>query len=134
MLFLIESIQAIPGNRHFQGQVEYGTLLNFYFGKRLHYIGQFFLYGALQSNVIQSIVLISQASDSIFVEAFQKTCGLSYSFQWVCKTELVPNHPSPFNGQGMLFTLGYLCTLVLALPLGLSGMDNSITVTLSNLI
>jgi hypothetical protein len=59
-LFIIEAMQAIPGNRYFQGTVEFSTLINFYFGPVLHVIGQFFLYGALQSQAMQNIVLSAQ--------------------------------------------------------------------------
>ena len=59
-MFLIESMQAIPGNKHFQGEVEFSTLINFFFGKRLHLIGQFVLYAAIQSNAIQCLVLSAQ--------------------------------------------------------------------------
>ena len=48
------------GNKHFQGTVEFGTLINFYLGKYPHLFGQLLLYGALQSNAIQSIVISSQ--------------------------------------------------------------------------
>jgi hypothetical protein len=80
MLFLIESMQAIPGNAHFQGHVEFSTLINvrrnspqFYFGSSAHIAGQFVLYGALQSISIQSIVLISQSVDSLLVDICGKT-------------------------------------------------------------
>jgi hypothetical protein len=62
ILFIIEAMQAIPGNKHFQGNVEYATLINFYFKQKEHVIGQIMLYGALQSNAIQSIILSSQVS------------------------------------------------------------------------
>lgn len=60
VLLIIEAMQSIPGNKHFQGTVEFGTLINFYFGKYPHLFGQLLLYGALQSNAIQSIVLSAQ--------------------------------------------------------------------------
>jgi hypothetical protein len=81
-------MQAIPGNKHFQGDVEYATMINFYFGPVAHIVGQFVLYGALQSNAIQvlffsvhkkGIVLSAQAIDNMFVDIFGKTCGLVVS-------------------------------------------------------
>ena len=62
VLLIVEAMQAIPGNKHFQGTVEFGTLINFYFGKVTHLFGQLLLYGALQSNAIQSIVISAQVS------------------------------------------------------------------------
>ncbi|KAH9271662.1 hypothetical protein BASA83_006030 [Batrachochytrium salamandrivorans] len=67
MLFLVEAIKVIPGNSNFQGDVEYGTIINFYFGKNLHFAAQLILYGALQSNAIQCIVLTAQATDNLLV-------------------------------------------------------------------
>ena len=59
-LLIIEAMQAVPGNKHFQGTVEFGTLINFYFGKIPHLFGQFLFYGAIQSIAIQSIVISAQ--------------------------------------------------------------------------
>ena len=66
-LFLIEAIQAIPGNKYFQGEIEFATLINFYFGPQLHFIGQLLLYAALQANSIQCLVLTAEVTDSLLV-------------------------------------------------------------------
>nr|KAJ3418034.1 hypothetical protein HK105_000450 [Polyrhizophydium stewartii] len=114
-LFIIEAMQAIPGNRHFQacrgppaarpGSVEYGTLINFYFGPWAHIIGQMFLFGALQSNAVQNIILAAQASDTLLISIFGKTCGLAISGD----------------------TKGWI-VLVLVIPLGLVNLDDNIGV------
>lgn len=54
--------QAFPGTSfpHSKGDVEYATLINFYFGSTTHIIGQIVLYGALTSNAIQGLVLSAQ--------------------------------------------------------------------------
>lgn len=130
MLFLIESMQAIPGNSHFQGHVEYGTLINFYFGSVAHLFGQFVLYGALQSNAIQSIVLISQTLDSLLVDIAGKTCGVTTAFQWICVSQHGTSSPSPFENTFMIFTIGFLVTLALSAPLGMVGLSDNVAVTL----
>jgi amino acid permease len=66
ILLIVEAMQSIPGNRHFQGDVEYATLINFYFGPVHHVIGQIMLYGALQSNAIQGIVLSAQVLINLY--------------------------------------------------------------------
>lgn len=96
---------AIPGNKHFQGDVEYATMINFYFGPTSHIIGQFLLYGALQSNAIQGIVLSAQALDDFLVSLFKKTCGLSFSKGWICITG------GQFEGF-MVFTLGLIVIII----------------------
>ncbi|KAH9276493.1 hypothetical protein BASA83_001196 [Batrachochytrium salamandrivorans] len=130
VLFIIEAIQAIPGNLHFQGTVEYATLINFYFEPWQHITGQVFLYGALQSNAIQNIILASQASDQLLVALFGKTCGLALDHAvtgWVCVSH-TGNLPSPFGYTFMLFTLGFLIVMVLVIPLGIMNMDDNLGV------
>ncbi|OAJ42637.1 hypothetical protein BDEG_26066 [Batrachochytrium dendrobatidis JEL423] len=86
-------MQAIPGNLHFQGSVEYATLINFYSGPWQHIVGQVFLYGALQSNAIQNIVLASQASDQLLVAIFGKSCGLAIDKAvtgWIVMVMVIP--------------------------------------------
>ncbi|KAJ3414034.1 hypothetical protein HDV05_007159 [Chytridiales sp. JEL 0842] len=76
-LFTVEAIQAIPGNKNFQGLVEYSTLLHFYFDPFTHMLGQFTLYAAIMSQAIQSIVISSQTFDAMLLQLFGKTCGLA---------------------------------------------------------
>ncbi|KAI8611822.1 hypothetical protein BC830DRAFT_1083792 [Chytriomyces sp. MP71] len=59
-LFIVEAMQAIPGNKHFQGTVEYATLVNFFFGPKLHLVSQFCLYGALITQEVAAIVMVAQ--------------------------------------------------------------------------
>jgi hypothetical protein len=129
-LFIVESMQAIPGNQHFQGDVEYATLINFYFGPFAHLAGQFVLYGALQSNAIQGIVLSAQQIDNMFVDIFKKSCGIALSGSrtgWICVAGR-NDYPSPFGDQFMLCTLGYIVVFLLALPLGLTNLDDNMIV------
>jgi hypothetical protein len=55
-LFIVEAMQCIPGNKYFQGTVEFATLINFYFGPITHIAGQLCLYGALQSMALTSTI------------------------------------------------------------------------------
>ena len=135
-MFLIESMQAIPGNKHFQGKVEFSTLVNFFFGPRLHVIGQFILYAAIQSNAIQSLVLTSQvcifnkSTDRFIMDIAGSTCGLTMSFQWMCvqKGIIAVGSPSPFDQTFMIFTYGFLAVLICCVPLFFIDMDSSISV------
>lgn len=124
-------MQAIPGNRHFQGDVEYATLINFYFGHWAHIAGQMLLYGALQSNAIQGIVLSAQSIDNMFIDIFGKTCGLVLTGNytgWVCVAQQSENYPSPFGNHWILFSLGMLVVFMLAIPLGLTNLDDNMWV------
>ncbi|KAJ3270049.1 hypothetical protein HDV01_000597 [Terramyces sp. JEL0728] len=133
-----EAMQAIPGNKHFQGDVEYGTLINFYFEPWKHLLGQGLLFGALQSNAIQGIVLSAQAIDHLFVTIFGKSCGLSFTQGWVCTathTDISGNYlPSPFGNEFVLFTLGFVVVFFLTVPLGLVNLDDNIWVQYGSFI
>ncbi|KAJ3074247.1 hypothetical protein HDU98_011739 [Podochytrium sp. JEL0797] len=130
-LFIVEAMQAIPGNRYFTGTVEFGTLINFYFGPTAHIFGQFALYGALQSIAIGSLVQSSQTMDNVFIDMFGKTCGISLSvnnvtnnaFEWYC----VSNHGvtlSPFGNEYMLFTAGYLGAFLIIFPMCIYPLED----------
>ncbi|TPX60874.1 hypothetical protein SpCBS45565_g07390 [Spizellomyces sp. 'palustris'] len=136
ILFIIEAMQAVPGNKHFQGTVEFATLINFYFGDVAHYLGQFLLYGALQANAMQSIVIMAQTFDSILIDIFGKTCGLALSGPnpgWFCVASNSTEFPSPFGDIWMLFTLGLLLVLIFAFPLGIVNLDDNIIAQISML-
>ncbi|KAJ3315264.1 hypothetical protein HDV04_003657 [Boothiomyces sp. JEL0838] len=130
-LFLVESMQAIPGNKHFQGNVEFSTLVNFYFGRNSHLLAQMVLYGALQSNAVQCLVLSAQSVDQFILNLFGSTCGLSMGFEWVCVSSAdYTSSPSPFGRVLMLFTLGLIVTIILCIPLAFVDLDSNVTVTI----
>ncbi|KAJ3152113.1 hypothetical protein HDU86_005958 [Geranomyces michiganensis] len=129
VLFIIEAMQAVPGNKHFQGTVEFATLINFYFGNLAHYVGQFLLYGALQSNAIQCIVLMAQTLDNILIDVFGKTCALAVggaNAGWYCVAEISEEFPSPFGDTFILFSCGILLVAILSVPLGIVNLDDNI--------
>ncbi|TPX56107.1 hypothetical protein PhCBS80983_g04782 [Powellomyces hirtus] len=129
VLFIIEAMQAVPGNKHFQGTVEFATLINFYFGNTAHYVGQFLLYGALQSNAMQCIIIMAQTLDNILIDIFGKTCGLAVSGPnagWYCVGQISEKFPSPFEDTFVLFTCGILLVAILSVPLGIVNLDDNI--------
>ncbi|RKO95678.1 hypothetical protein CAUPRSCDRAFT_4115, partial [Caulochytrium protostelioides] len=131
VLFLVEAMQALPGNRHFQGTVEYATLINFYFGKWWHVVGQVFLYGALQANAIQSIVLCAQSFDYILLDLFGSNCGIAFDQGPLCvyKHALPPNAAvSPFGDARMCVTGGFLLLIGVASFLGRYNLDETMIV------
>ncbi|KAI9348527.1 hypothetical protein BDR26DRAFT_799106, partial [Obelidium mucronatum] len=108
-LFIVEAMQTIPGNQHFQGTVEFATMINFYFGSRAHCLGQFCLYGSLMSQAISSIVMASQTVDNFAVDFFGKTCGIAISLSNLnikCVQSKSDSGFSPFNESYMLITIG----------------------------
>ncbi|KAI8612269.1 hypothetical protein BC830DRAFT_588375 [Chytriomyces sp. MP71] len=136
-LFIVEAMQAIPGNRHFSGTVEFGTLINFYFGTIAHWAGQTMLYGALELLAVASIIQSSQTLDNLFVDIFGQTCGVRVGavslvgnamvrdavhggagagISWIC-VDAHGDSISPFGNTYMLFTAGYLLVAACVLPM-----------------
>ncbi|KAJ3228665.1 hypothetical protein HDU78_009616 [Chytriomyces hyalinus] len=149
-LFTIEAMQSIPGNKHFQGKVEFGTLVNFYFGSVEHVIAQFFLYGAIQCQAMNAILLCAQSFDSITADIFHQTCGVtfpsnqSYSFGWHCYVqnpqyandwlrvpEGLESSGSPFGSERVLVSVGYMIVLLLSFPLSQINLDDNIQVQMA---
>ncbi|KAJ3275307.1 hypothetical protein HK104_003922 [Borealophlyctis nickersoniae] len=129
VLFIIEAMQAIPGNKHFQGTVEFATLINFYFGKWAHIFGQILLYGAIQSQAIQCIIISAQTFDNILIDIFGKSCGLALSgdhLGWYCVSQGSTSMPSPFGDTWMLFTLGIVVVLLISIPMGMLNLDDNV--------
>ncbi|KAJ3068665.1 hypothetical protein HDU98_008197 [Podochytrium sp. JEL0797] len=134
-------MQALPGNRHFQGTVEFATLINFYFGTYGHITGQLLLYGAIQSQAMANIVVSTQTFDNLLVDIFHKTCGITLAgngldFGWKCfsnnnSTMFAVDQSaggSPFGQQPVLFSMGLLIVILACLPLAMSNLDDNIGV------
>jgi hypothetical protein len=124
-------MRLIPGNKHFQGVVEFATLVNFYFSERpwIHILAQFCLYGAIQSNAIQSIVLSAQTLDNVLIDIFGKTCGLAVpplinnvTSVWHCVHE-TSDTASPFGDTLVFSTIGYLLVLVIVIPMAIFDLE-----------
>jgi hypothetical protein len=69
-------MQSIPGNKYWQGTVEFGTLVNFYMGPRSHILGQICLFGALQSLAVAAVIQSSQTLDHLLVDVWGRSCGV----------------------------------------------------------
>ncbi|KAJ3262246.1 hypothetical protein HK103_002659 [Boothiomyces macroporosus] len=135
-LFIIEAIQAIPGNENFQGNVEYATLINFYFDPVKHIVGQFLLYGALQATAIQGIVISTQSIDFLLLDIFKKACGFSYQYGWMCvdRSFAGDGASSPFGNEIMIFTVGLFVVFLLVVPLGLTNLDDNVGIQYGSFI
>jgi len=134
--FIIEAMQCIPGNKHFQGTVEFSTLINFYFGNKMHFIGQIILYLAIQSANISSIIYSAQTMDNFIINIFKKSYGVAlnlFSNSGIGSKKIdiysvkeMAKENSPFGDQFMLVTLGYLVTFVCIFPIGFIKLQDNI--------
>lgn len=129
--FLCEAMACIPGNEHFQGRVEFSTLVNFFFGKTGLILSQIFINAALQSANVAAIIECAQVADSTLIALFHKTCGLQIAphfMEWHCISQ-ESSADSPFaDGTYYLFTIGFLIMMALVIPMGYLNLDDNIIV------
>lgn len=129
--FMCEAMACIPGNEHFQGRVEFATLVNFFFGTEGLVVSQIFINAALQCANIAAIIECSQVADTTVLAIFKKTCGVQLhpkAFVWHC-IETKSDSASPFpDGEMYLFTVGFLIMMVLVIPMGMLNLDDNIIV------
>jgi hypothetical protein len=129
--FMCEAMACIPGNEHFQGRVEFATLVNFFFGTSGLVVSQIFINAALQCANIAAIIECSQVADTTIIAIFKKTCGLQlhpHPFAWHCVSGS-SDSDSPFpDGEYYLFTIGFLVMMVLVIPMGMLNLDDNIIV------
>ncbi|KAJ3288463.1 hypothetical protein HDU79_004820 [Rhizoclosmatium sp. JEL0117] len=145
ILFIIEAMQAMPGNRHFQGTVEFGTLVNFYFGPLEHIVAQVFLYGAIQSQAMNSIIMSSQILDGLVLGVFGKACGVvlpngntTMSAEWTCFQADVlavnSGSASPFGSVPVLLTIGFVLVAMIVAGMCIRDLEDTIHVQIGSFI
>ncbi|KAI8902858.1 hypothetical protein BC833DRAFT_571864 [Globomyces pollinis-pini] len=121
-LFLVEAMQSIPGNNHFQADVEYAAMISFYSSHWLHILGQIIVYCAHQSIAILSTILSAHLIDKMYLDFLKSTCGFSLTRGLlICLTsDQVHNMKvteNIFGDENMLFTFGFLTVFSLYLLL-----------------
>ncbi|KAI9496784.1 hypothetical protein BDB00DRAFT_889615, partial [Zychaea mexicana] len=135
-LFICEVLASIRGNEKFQAQVEITTVAQLLLGKKYHYFFQVILYIALQAVNIASIVISSQTMDNLIITLFKGTCGLNiYPGGWICVDQGTSQSGSPFSESDyFIFTMGYLLTMVMVMPLGFFDLVDNMGVMIASLI
>ncbi|KAG0276805.1 hypothetical protein BGZ95_007009 [Linnemannia exigua] len=61
-LFICEAMTEVPGNEHFQSNVEFNNLVECFFGRRYHLLVQIICFLAMQTTNIASIAQLASAS------------------------------------------------------------------------
>ncbi|KAF9186672.1 hypothetical protein BGZ50_002384 [Haplosporangium sp. Z 11] len=133
-VFICEAMTLVPGNDHFQANVEFSNLVLCFFGRRYQILSQIVCFLALQTTIIASIAICSQVFDNLLIQIFHRTCGIqiSPSVTFVCVTELLPT-PSPFSGV-LLISTGAIVAMVMIVPLCLMNLSENIWVQLGSCI
>ncbi|GBC08293.1 hypothetical protein RclHR1_00800020 [Rhizophagus clarus] len=133
-LLLCEALTTVRGNDHFQRKIELTHLTNFLIPqKKTRLIIQIILYLSIESVIIASIILSSQAMDLMLLRWAGKTCGLSLhpNLGFLCVKDAIDGN-SPFGSSYMLASLGFVIALGFCAPLAfLDLVDNMIVQILS---
>lgn len=126
--FLCEAMAALPGNHHFEGRVEFSTLVRFFFGKRGLIVAQIFINVSLQCANVASIIECAQVADETLIAIFKRSCGLQLypKFEWQCITQEVASDSPFLDSSFYLFTIGFLVMMVIVIPMGLLNLDDNI--------
>ncbi|KAG0244720.1 hypothetical protein BGX31_008609 [Mortierella sp. GBA43] len=120
----------VPGNEHFQSNVEFSNLVLCFFGRRYHLLVQIICFLAMQTTNIASIAVSAQLFDNLLIHIFHRTCGIQVypSVGFVCVTDQLQS-ASPFTGV-MIMTAGILLAFSMILPLGLLKLSENIWIQL----
>lgn len=126
--FLCEAAAIIPGNHHFEGRVEFSTLVSFFFGKKGLIVAQIFINISLQCANVASIIECAQVADEAIIKIFGRSCGLQIAphFEFQCVHD-ANDSDSPFYASSFyLFTIGFLIMMVAVIPMGMLNLDDNI--------
>ncbi|KAF9960481.1 hypothetical protein BGZ72_006863 [Mortierella alpina] len=125
-MFICEAMTEVPGNDHFQANVEFSNLVLCFFGRRYQVLVQMVCFLALQTTIIASIAICAQLFDNLLIQIFHRTCGIQVhpTVDLVCVTEQLAS-ASPFSGV-MIMSTGALVAMVLIIPLCLMNLSENI--------
>ncbi|KAI7826505.1 hypothetical protein BC939DRAFT_475710 [Gamsiella multidivaricata] len=133
-LFICEAMTEVPGNDHFQANVEFSNLVLCFFGRRYQVFVQIICFLAMQTTNIASIAICSQLFDNLLIRIFHRTCGIQVypSVALVCVSEQLPS-ASPFSGV-LIMSTGALVALIMIVPLCLMNLSENIWLQIGSCI
>ncbi|KAF9968621.1 hypothetical protein BGZ70_001357 [Mortierella alpina] len=125
-MFICEAMTEVPGNDHFQANVEFSNLVLCFFGRRYQVLVQIVCFLALQTTIIASIAICAQLFDNVLIQIFHRTCGIQVhpTVGLICATEQLAS-ASPFSGV-MIMSTGALVAMILIIPLCLMNLSENI--------
>ena len=141
-----EAMDRIPGNEGFKGRVEFVSVVDHYFGRRMYVASQIGLNGALMSLNIISVILSAQVMDVLISALFGKSCGLNLTPFALYNNATSSGAPIPGsdrvfscidsadlshgNGWGchIVLSLGYVLTAAMAIPCGAWNLDDNMII------
>lgn len=130
---IIEAMASVQGNADFKAQIELTTLAELFLGRRWHVVFQILLYLALQSVTCASLIVSCQSLDDMIIRIFKHTCALSFIDGWICVDAPSGVSSSPFDGY-ILFSIGYLLTFSMVVPLSFCNLVQNIKIQLASVV
>ncbi|TPX44009.1 hypothetical protein SeMB42_g04472 [Synchytrium endobioticum] len=128
-LCLIEAMSKFPGNRQFEQNVEYTVLVHQFYGRGWYYLTHLFIYGSMQSINIASIIVSIQTLDSFLITVFGGTCGFSIApTQGILCIYRQTDTNSPFDGNVMLMTAGFVLLIALVTPMAAMKLSDNMII------
>ncbi|GBB96910.1 hypothetical protein RclHR1_02870008 [Rhizophagus clarus] len=135
-LLLVEALSSIPGNEKFEKKIEYISLFSILIDNRIiRMISYFILFLSIESMIIATIALTSQAFDAILVRFFGSTCGIGLypDKGWICVQNL-NDFISPFGNRLMFVTGGFMITFVLVIPMAICNLGENVKIQILSFI
>ncbi|CAB4424326.1 unnamed protein product [Rhizophagus irregularis] len=135
-LLLVEALSSIPGNEKFQKKIEYISLFSILIdNKILRIISYLILFLSVESMIIATIALTSQAFDAILVRFVGSTCGIGLypDKGWICVQNL-NNFNSPFGDRLMFVTGGFMITFILVIPMAICNLGENVKIQILSFI
>ncbi|KAF9925582.1 hypothetical protein FBU30_004667 [Linnemannia zychae] len=125
-MFICEAMTEVPGNEHYQANVEFSNMVLCFFGRRYQAPVQIVCFLALQTTTIASIVICAQVFDNILIQIAHRTCGIQVypHVTFICVNEQLSTS-SPFSGT-MIISTGALLAFMLIMPLCMLNLSENI--------
>ncbi|TPX33111.1 hypothetical protein SmJEL517_g03934 [Synchytrium microbalum] len=128
-LCLVEAMSKFPGNRNFEQNVEYTVLVHQFYGRNWYYLTHLVIYGSMQSINIASIIVSIQTLDSFLITVFGATCGFQIApQQGILCVSTQSGSNSPFDGNTMLMTAGFLLLIALVAPMAAMKLSDNMII------
>ncbi|KAF8945937.1 hypothetical protein BGZ47_001709 [Haplosporangium gracile] len=125
-MFVCEAMTEVPGNEHYQANVEFSNLVLCFLGRRYQVLVQIICFLAMQTTNIASIAICAQLFDNLLIRIAHRTCGIQVypSATFICVGEQLPS-ASPFSGT-LIMSTGALLAMLLIVPLCLLNLSENI--------
>ena len=134
-LFICQVMSNIPGNDHFQAQIEFAYLVELFFGKRMRLLVHLWLFCAMQAVNVVSIVITAQMMDSLIIAIFGMTCGVQVNpaTGWIC-TVTTSYSASPFGATWMFTSIGFLVAAAIIVPLCFFSLVDNVKFQIASIV